>query len=131
MVMVTSEGNSASAAPSRTGSPGTPTTCPTAARPPTARPPRPHRWRGEGIRLVWTRPTRGGRMPSTEILTDAFDRIQAVVHSVLASASPEVLKFRPDPQANTIAWLVWHLTRVQDAQISDLMGAEHTSELQS
>ena len=63
-------------------------------------------------------------MPSTEILTDAFDRIQAVVHSVLASASPEVLKFRPDPQANTIAWLVWHLTRVQDAQIADLMGAE-------
>lgn len=63
-------------------------------------------------------------MPSTEILTDAFGRIEAVVHSVLASASPEVLRFRPDPQANTIAWLVWHLTRVQDAQIADLMGAE-------
>ena len=63
-------------------------------------------------------------MPSTEILTDAFDRIQKVVHSVLKDASVEVLTFRPDPGANTIAWLVWHLTRVQDAQIADLMGAE-------
>ena len=63
-------------------------------------------------------------MPSTEILTDAFDRIQKVVHSVLKDASLGVLTFRPDPQANTIAWLVWHLARVQDAQISDLMGAE-------
>jgi uncharacterized damage-inducible protein DinB len=63
-------------------------------------------------------------MLSTEILTDAFGRIHAVVHSVLKDAPVELLTFRPGPEANTIAWLVWHLTRVQDAQIADLMGAE-------
>jgi hypothetical protein len=63
-------------------------------------------------------------MLSSEILMDAFDRIQKVVHSVLKDASLEVLTFRPDPGANTIAWLVWHLTRVQDVQIADLIGEE-------
>lgn len=63
-------------------------------------------------------------MLSTEVLTDAFSRIRAVVHSALKDASLEVLTFRADPEANTIAWLVWHLTRVQDAQIAQLMGEE-------
>ena len=63
-------------------------------------------------------------MSPTEALSDAFSRIRTVVHSALKNAPVEVLTFRTDPEANTIAWLVWHLTRVQDAQISDLMGAE-------
>jgi len=63
-------------------------------------------------------------MLSTEILTDAFGRIQKVVHAVLTDASLQVLTFRADAEANTIAWLVWHLARVQDAQIADLMGTE-------
>jgi len=35
-----------------------------------------------------------------------------------------VLTFRADPQANTIAWLVWHLTRVQDDHIAEVVGGE-------
>lgn len=63
-------------------------------------------------------------MLSTELLTEAFSRIRAVVHTALKDASVEVLTFRADPEANTIAWLVWHLTRVQDDHISELMGDE-------
>jgi hypothetical protein len=38
--------------------------------------------------------------------------------------TPEQLTFRIDPGANTVAWLIWHLTRVQDNHIADAMGAE-------
>jgi len=58
----------------------------------------------------------------TELLSDAFDRISAVVHSALRGASLEVLTYRVDPGANTMAWLIWHLTRVQDDHVSELMG---------
>jgi len=59
-----------------------------------------------------------------ELLTDAFGRISAVVHSALDGASIEALTFRVNPDANTMAWLVWHLTRVQDDHIAALLGQE-------
>ena len=31
---------------------------------------------------------------------------------------------RPDPDANSIAWLVWHLTRIQDDHVADIAGRE-------
>ncbi len=61
---------------------------------------------------------------SNEILSDAYDRISAVVHSALNGASIEMLTFRADPGANTMAWLIWHLTRVQDDHIADLVGED-------
>jgi hypothetical protein len=64
-------------------------------------------------------------MLSNEVLIDAFGRVRAVVHSALKDASIEVLTYRADAEANTIAWLVWHLTRVQDGHISELMSEEH------
>lgn len=61
-------------------------------------------------------------MLSTELLIEAFGQIRGGVRSALKDASIEVLTFRADPEANTIAWLVWHLTRVQDDHFADLMG---------
>jgi Protein of unknown function (DUF664) len=61
---------------------------------------------------------------STELLIEAFGRISAVVHSALQGASIEVLTFRVDPAANTMAWLIWHLTRVQDGHIAELVDQE-------
>jgi uncharacterized damage-inducible protein DinB len=29
-----------------------------------------------------------------------------------------------DPGANTMAWLIWHLTRIQDDHVSELLGEE-------
>ena len=34
------------------------------------------------------------------------------------------LAYRPDRDANSIAWLVWHLSRVQDDHIADVAGGE-------
>jgi hypothetical protein len=63
-------------------------------------------------------------MTSAELLVDAFGRIREVVHQVVDGLGPEQLAFRVDPQANSIAWLVWHLTRVQDDHLADVAQAE-------
>jgi len=61
---------------------------------------------------------------AVNILTDAFDRMPALVTAVVRDLTPDQLTFRIDPGANTIAWLIWHLTRVQDDHIAEVMGAE-------
>jgi hypothetical protein len=63
-------------------------------------------------------------MTSAELLVDAFGRIREVVHRVVGGLTPEQLAFRLDPEANSIAWLVWHLTRIQDDHLADAAQAE-------
>ena len=63
-------------------------------------------------------------MGSTDILLDAFGRVRGVVHAVVDGLTPEQLAFRLDGQANSIGWLVWHLTRIQDDHLADAAGTE-------
>ena len=58
------------------------------------------------------------------LLTDAFHRVQEVVHAAVQGLTPEQLAARPDPEANSIAWLVWHLVRIQDDHVADAAGTE-------
>ena len=58
-------------------------------------------------------------MTSAELLIDAFGRIRQIVDGVVRGLTPEQLVFRVDYTANSIAWLVWHLTRIQDDHIAD------------
>jgi hypothetical protein len=32
--------------------------------------------------------------------------------------------YRPEPGANSIAWLVWHLSRIQDDHVAEIAGTE-------
>jgi len=57
-----------------------------------------------------------------EVLLDGFERISEAVHEVLNGLTLEDLTYRPDPQANSISWLVWHLTRVQDDHVAGATG---------
>ncbi|QIS05482.1 DUF664 domain-containing protein [Nocardia brasiliensis] len=59
-------------------------------------------------------------MTSAELLIDAFGRVQENVHGAVADLTPDELGVRLDPGANSIAWLLWHLTRVQDDHIADV-----------
>jgi uncharacterized damage-inducible protein DinB len=59
-----------------------------------------------------------------EVLTDAFGRIRGVVHQVVEGLTPDQLAFRPEGRANSIAWLVWHLTRVQDDHLAGVVGTD-------
>jgi len=61
-------------------------------------------------------------MTSAQLLTDAFGRIREVVHRVVGGLTPEQLGYRVDAAANSIAWLVWHLTRIQDDHVADVAG---------
>ncbi|MGW2374244.1 mycothiol transferase [Kitasatospora sp. NPDC001683] len=63
-------------------------------------------------------------MTSTDLLVDAFDRIRDTVAEVVDGLTPEQLAFRVQDSANSIAWLVWHLTRVQDDHLADAAGRE-------
>jgi hypothetical protein len=61
-------------------------------------------------------------MTSAEILVDAFGRVQETVHEVVRGLTSSQLAERLAPDANSIAWLVWHLTRVQDDHVADAFG---------
>ncbi|GAU70418.1 hypothetical protein SSP35_19_00540 [Streptomyces sp. NBRC 110611] len=61
---------------------------------------------------------------STDLLIDAFGRIREVVEEAVTGLGPEELGARPDDGANSIGWLVWHLTRVQDDHLADAAGTE-------
>ncbi len=63
-------------------------------------------------------------MTSAEVLADAFGRIRDEVHGAVEGLSAENLAFRIDNDANTIAWLVWHLTRVQDDHVAAAAGVD-------
>ena len=63
-------------------------------------------------------------METGEVFVDAFERIQGVTRRGVEGLTPDLLHFRPDEQANSIAWLVWHLTRIQDDHIAAAAGTE-------
>ncbi len=58
----------------------------------------------------------------TELLVDAFERVRDGVHPAANGLTPDELAWRPAAEANSIAWLVWHLTRVQDDHVAALSG---------
>ncbi len=58
-------------------------------------------------------------MHAKDILIDGYGRIQEDVHAALDGLGPDELHHRPAPDANSLAWLVWHLTRVQDDHVAD------------
>jgi hypothetical protein len=58
------------------------------------------------------------------VFLEAFGRIGELVKRSVEGADAAGLAYRPEPGANSIAWLVWHLTRVQDEHVSDAAGLE-------
>lgn len=63
-------------------------------------------------------------LTSADLLVDAFGRIQEEVHAAVEGLDEGSLTWRADPEANTIAWLVWHLSRVQDDHLAHAFAAE-------
>ncbi|WP_028658500.1 mycothiol transferase [Nocardioides insulae] len=63
-------------------------------------------------------------MTPAELLTDGFDRVLDDLERTLDGLTVDQLTHRASGEANTIAWLAWHLTRVQDDHIADVAGRE-------
>jgi uncharacterized damage-inducible protein DinB len=59
-----------------------------------------------------------------EVLTDVFGRVATDVHGAVEGLDEATLTHRVGDTANSIAWLVWHLTRVQDDHVAEVAGTE-------
>jgi len=59
-------------------------------------------------------------METRDVLADAFGRIVEDFELAVVGLTSDQLCFRPDPGANSIAWLAWHATRVHDDHVSAL-----------
>ena len=61
---------------------------------------------------------------TSELLHDGFERVGETVHVVLDGLAPDALATQLEPGTNSIAWLVWHLSRVQDDHVAGVAGTE-------
>ena len=59
-----------------------------------------------------------------EMLRDSFTRVIEHVDEVTDGLTDDVSFYRPTPEANSIAWLVWHSARQHDLQLCDIAGTE-------
>ncbi len=64
-----------------------------------------------------------GPVDVTPLLLDLYGRIPPLAREAVQGLDADGLARRPGPEANTIAWLVWHLTRVQDSHVAELLEA--------
>jgi hypothetical protein len=63
-------------------------------------------------------------MKSNGVLLDAFGRIRETVEATLEGLDDGSLARRPAGTGNSIAWLIWHLGRVEDAQVASAAGLD-------
>ncbi|MEZ7002957.1 DinB family protein [Streptomyces sp. AD55] len=63
-------------------------------------------------------------MHAKDILIEGYGRIREEVHAAVEGLGPDALHARPAGHANSVAWLVWHLTRVQDDHVADAFGLD-------
>jgi uncharacterized damage-inducible protein DinB len=63
-------------------------------------------------------------MNATDLLIDGFDRVRQTVHTAVDGLDTDMLEARLEWETNSIAWLIWHLTRVQDDHIATIAETE-------
>ena len=61
---------------------------------------------------------------TADLLIDFLDRVRDTAHQVLDDTPDHDLATPPAPGTNTVAWLVWHLTRGLDEQVAEVFGHE-------
>jgi hypothetical protein len=60
-------------------------------------------------------------METDEILIEVFGRVAEHVHNAVDGLDAEQLATAPATGSNPIGWLIWHLTRVEDGHIAELL----------
>jgi hypothetical protein len=63
-------------------------------------------------------------MDVASLLLELYGRIPPLARQAVDGVDRAGLIEPPSPGANTIAWLVWHLARVQDHHVAELIGAD-------
>ena len=63
-------------------------------------------------------------MDVASLLLEFYGRIPPLARQAVDGVDLARLTEPPSPGANTIAWLIWHLARVQDHHIAELLGTD-------
>jgi hypothetical protein len=63
-------------------------------------------------------------MDTASLLLELYGRIPPLAAAAVEGLDEDQLCRVPEPGANPIGWLVWHLARVQDHHVSELLGTE-------
>lgn len=61
-------------------------------------------------------------MDISGLLSDSLGRVRDQVPGIVKGLDVDALAWRPDEGSNSIAWLLWHLTRIEDDHIADVAG---------
>jgi hypothetical protein len=63
-------------------------------------------------------------MDVAPLLLELYERVPPLARSAVQGLDADQLAQRPAPNANSIGWLIWHLTRVQDHHIAEILDQE-------
>jgi hypothetical protein len=63
-------------------------------------------------------------MNVSELLADSLGRVREQMPALVSGLDEDDLAWRPDPGANSIAWLVWHLSRIEDDHVAGVAGGD-------
>src|SRR5829696_9226406 len=74
--------------------------------------------------MAWGSMRDSGHMNIGELLSDALGRVRDQVPGIVEALDDDELAWRPDRGSNSIAWLLWHLTRIEDDHIAGVAGTE-------
>lgn len=62
-------------------------------------------------------------MDVSEVYLELYGRIGPLAERAVKGLTPDQLHQAPGPGANPIGWLIWHLARVQDHHIAEILDA--------
>ncbi len=63
-------------------------------------------------------------MDVAALLLELYGRIPPLTEAAVEGLDAAYLRRVPAPGTNSIGWLVWHMTRVHDHHVSELLGCE-------
>lgn len=63
-------------------------------------------------------------MDAVAVIGEGIERVRGSAARAVEGLDVEALVWQPDAAANSIAWLVWHLARVQDDHVAEVAGTD-------
>ena len=63
-------------------------------------------------------------MDVASLLLELYGRVPPLADAAVDGLDTDALTTAPRPGANTIGWLVWHMTRVQDHHVAELIDTD-------
>lgn len=63
-------------------------------------------------------------MDAVDVIGEGIERVRGAAARAVDGLDVDALVWQPDAAANSIAWLVWHLARVQDDHVAEVAGTD-------